>query len=305
VPATTCGRLDCGLQPGDKFCIRCGKPAPAVAVADAPAVELEPNAVYAGARMLFSREAEEMDPVRNARVLRQLLVQMALFVLGPLIAGTALALAALVFLAINAITGDPVTSALRTLAGVLAGLAYLAAFVLWVIAWFRAVPVRNAEWVAYLDGKGSAAPAVLAQVGNALERRRTPAGARIKRVPLPGGGNRDLLELRSGLFTGYVSVYAFGEDLHVGWVYFWRLSLFKLVLLAVSNLLNGLRSRQTEVHVLARYEPAKTLREALHAATREGASIAAYPAALSESLPTNLPIDAVAGLEAEGNGLLA
>jgi hypothetical protein len=66
-----------------------------------------------------------------------------------------------------------------------------------------------------------------------------------------------------------------------------------------------MRGRQTEVHVLARYEPAKTLREALHAATREGASIAAYPAALSESLATSLPIDAVAGLDPEGNGLFA
>ena len=287
--------------------MRCGKPtaepAPVAVLApplvDAPAAELEPNAVYAGARMLYSRDVEEMDPVRNSRVLRQLLVQLTLLVLGPLIVGVALALLALVLLVV---TGD---GALPTIVGVLSALAFLAAAVLWVIACFRPLPVRNAEWVSYLDGKGTAAPAVLAQVGAALQRRRTPAEARVKRVPLPGGGHRDLLEARSGLFVGYVSVYEFGEDLHVGWVYFWYLSLFKLVLLAIGNLLNGMRGRQTEVHVLARYEPAKTLREALHAAAREGASIAAYPAALSESLATSLPIDAVAGLEPEGNGLFA
>jgi hypothetical protein len=293
--------------------MRCGKPTSEITpvavlappIVDAPAGALEPNAVYAGARMLYSRAVEEMDPVRNPRVLRQLLVQMLLFVLGPLLAGTALAFVALILLAVNAVTGDPLTSALRTIAVVLSGLAYLAAAVLWVVALFRRLPVRNAEWVSYLDGKGTAAPAVLAQVGAALQRRRTPAEARVKRVPLPGGGHRDLLEARSGPFVGYVSVYEFGEDLHVGWVFFWYLSLFKLGLLAIGSLLNGMRGRQTEVHVLARYEPAKTLREALHAAAREGASIAAYPAALSESLPTSLPIDAVAGLEPEGNGLFA
>jgi len=322
----TCGRSDCGLHPGDRFCITCGRPAGEVTpAADAPPLVVvqqaqplvaslsdfatgatEQNVVYLGNRLMYARDVEEMDPVRNPKVFVQLLVQMALFVLGPFLLAAALAFVGAILWVLNRIVDNPLTSGLSTLVGLLSVLAFLVTAVCWVIAWFRSVPIRNSEWVMYLDDKGPAAPAVFAHVVGAFQRRQTPADAvRVKRVQLPGGGVRDMLEVRYGVFVGYVSAYAFGNDLHVGWVYYWRLSLVRLFVLEIGNLLNGLRGRQTEVHVLARYEPAKTMREALHAAAREGVDVAGSGVPSMMAMPADVPVDAVAGLAPDGNGMFA
>jgi hypothetical protein len=266
------------------------------------------NAVYLGNRLMYTRGVEEMDPVRNARVLGHLIAQMFLFVSAPMMVAGALIFIATFSWVVNAVVDNPLTSALTVIASVLAVLAVLTTAVCWVIAWFRRVPIRNAEWIMYLDDKAPSAPAVFAHVTAAFERRATPAETvRVKRVAIPGGKHRDMLEVRYGVFTGYVTAYEFGNDLHIGWVYFWQLSIVRYVLLAISNLLNGLRGRQTEVHVLARYEPAKTMREALHAAAREGVDLAGSASLrlTGSAMPTNVPVDSVAAMPADGHGLFA
>ena len=119
------------------------------------------------------------------------------------------------------------------LALVLCALAYAAWFVCMIVGFFRNVPVRNAEWLMFLDDKGPAAPAVFAHIAGALQRRGTPAETiRVKRVPIPKGGHRDMLEVRfRRYFIGYVTAYEFGKDLHIGWNYTWQLSLLQVLLL--------------------------------------------------------------------------
>jgi hypothetical protein len=266
----------------------------------------EQNEVYIGNRLSYDRGVEEMDPVRNIRVAAQLFLQFILFVAAPLILAAAFGFVALVCLIFDQVADNPLTSALGAIARILSLLAFLAAGVCGVIGLFRRVPVGNAEWVMFLDDKGPAAPAVFAHVASAFQRRRTPAQTvRVKRVGLPGGGHRDMLEVRYGVFTGYVTAYEFGNDLHIGWTYFWQLSIVRLILLAISNLLNALRGRQSEVHVLARYEPAKTMREALHAAAREGVDVAGSPTRMGAAIPTTVPVDAVAAMDSDGTGLFA
>ena len=270
----------------------CGKradevapPAPVVVVEQAQPITAElsdfatgateQNAVYLGNRLVYTRDVEEMDPVRSPRVFFQLLLQMILLIFAPMLIASGLLFTAFFFWLITRVVDNPLTSALSTLTGVLGVLAVLVAAACCVVALFRKVPIRNAEWIMFLDDKGPTAQAVFAHITAAFERRRTPAKTvRVKRVALPGGGQRDMLEVGYGHFTGYVTAYDFGRDLHIGWTYYWRLSIVRFALLAISNLLNGLRGRQTEVHVLARYEPAKTMREALHAAAREGVDMA-------------------------------
>jgi hypothetical protein len=220
-------------------------------------------------------------------------------------AAAVLAFAASVLWLLNQVAGNPLTGALSGLALALSVLAALTVLACCIVALFRRVPIRNADWVAYLDGRGAAAPAVLAHVSRALERRRTPADAiRIKRVALRGGGHRDILEIGTGDFTGYVTAYAFGHDLHVGWVYMWRLSVVRYVVLSFVNMVNVLRARQTEAHVLARYEPARSLREAIHAVTREGVDVAGGPNGHAVAMPAGVPVDAV-GVSPDGERLFA
>lgn len=325
--SATCGRVDCGLSPGDRFCMTCGKAAADVeavasatprvvvkqarpitaALSDFATGATEQNQVYVGNRLLYDVGGEEMDPLRNGRVAWQLGVQLFLFTFGPLIAaGILLTLGSFLFFA-GAATGIGVIKALGVLALVLCGLSYLVWIVCAIVGWFRNVPIRNAEWLMFLDDKGPAAPVVFAHIAAALERRRTPAETiRVKRVPLPGGGHRDMLEVRfRRYFIGYITAYEFGDDLHIGWNFTWQLSCFRYLLLTLGAMFNGMRGRQTELHILARYEPAKTMREALHAVAREGVDIASSGAALSATLPADMPVDAVAGFAPDGEGLFA
>jgi hypothetical protein len=328
--SVSCGRADCGLGPDDRFCITCGKaagdvaavaPAPrgtkptedpsrpiTAALSDFATGATEQNVVYLGNRLMYSHDAEEMDPVRSPRVLAQLLLQLFLFVAAPMFLTIGLGVLSGVLAVVNAVADNPLTSVLGSLARLGFVIGVLATMACWVIGWFRTVPIRNAEWIMFLDDKGPAAPAVFARVSGAFERRATPADSvRVKRVPLPGGGHRDMLEVGYGVFIGYITSYAFGRDLHIGWVYYWNLSLWRHLLLGIGNALNGLRGRQTEVHVLARYEPAKTMREALHAAAREGVDVAGTAAQALDgpAMPLNVPVDAMAAVIPDGNGLFA
>jgi hypothetical protein len=267
----------------------------------------EQNQVYIGNRLLFHPGGEEMDPLRNGRVAWQLGVQLFLFTFGPLIAaGILLALGGFLFF-VGAAAGIGAIKALGVLALVLCGFAYLAWVVCAIVGWFRNVPIRNAEWLMFLDDKGPAAPAVFAHIAGALERRGTPAESiRVKRVPLPGGGHRDMLEVRfRRYFIGYVTAYEFGNDLHIGWNFTWQLSCFRYLLLTLGAMFNGMRGRQTELHILARYEPAKTMREALHAVAREGVDVASSGASLNAALPANLQVDSLTAFAPDGEGLFA
>jgi hypothetical protein len=267
----------------------------------------EQNQVYIGNRLMYQRGGEEMDPLRNGRVAWQLGVQLFLFTFGPLIvAGILTAIGTFLFF-LGAVAGIGLIKALGILALVLSALAYLAALVCAVYGWFRRVPIRNAEWLMFLDDKGPAADAVFAHIAGALQRRNTPAETiRVKRVPIPGGGHRDMLEVRfRRYFIGYVTAYDFGNDLHIGWNFTWQLSCFQYLLITIGAIVNGVRGRQTELHILARYEPAKTMREALHAVAREGVDIASSDARMSIALPANVPVDSVAGFAPDGNGLFA
>jgi hypothetical protein len=210
------------------------------------------------------------------------------------------------FWVLDQVAGNALTSGLAKLCSILSSLALLATLVCFVLAWFRKVPIGISEWIMFLDDKGPAAPAVFAHVAGAFERRRTPADSvRVKRIALPGGGSRDMLEVRYQVFRGYVTAYDFGNDLHIGWTYCWQLSIVRYALLALSNLINGLMGKQTEMHVLARYEPAKTMREALHAAAREGVDVAGSAAEGHLSSTLSVPVDSLAPMPSGGNGLFA
>jgi ABC-type amino acid transport system permease subunit len=305
----TCGRATADIapeSPAPRVVVEQARPITA-ALSDFATGATEQNQVYVGNRLLYHVGGEEMDPLRNGRVALQLALQLFLFTLGPFLASIILgSVGSFLFLVATAL-GSGAIRALAVLTLVLSTLAWLVWIVCWVVGFFRSVPIRNAEWVMLIDDKGPTAPAVFAHIASALERRRTPAETiRVKRVPIPGGGQRDMLEVRFRRhFIGYVTAYEFGTDLHIGWNFTWQLSCWRFFLLLIGALFNGMRGRQTELHILARYEPAKTMREALHAVAREGVDVASSGVALSTALPANIPVDAVAGFAPDGEGLFA
>jgi hypothetical protein len=224
----------------------------------------QPNQTYLGNRLLYE-PGESFDPLSGA-FLKAMLIE-ALIVW---FASVALAIVPTLFFVIGSANGS---GALRVLGGL--GL-LVAGPGLWIYFWFHRIPVIASEWKFLIDDQSGVADQVFTHVTWALSRRRTPvAKMKVRRLSQPRGRKRDYLELRDGIFTGFISSFAYGEDLYIGWTMWWRLSPFRWVLVFLGRLYLTLTGRGSQLHIIHRYEQAKAMREAMHSAAREGVDAAA------------------------------
>lgn len=295
-----CGECGSSLEAGDAFCGNCGQRGAAEAGAarspgawppripgdaaaggalrrpDAGGGSLDgaalgqatPNAAYLGQRLLFEKVPEaSFDPLTNPRFLLQLGRQALLYWIIYLAAGVVTLTFFLILWALG--TG---TAALQ-----LAAVAYiLEAIIVACLFWLLPVSALLSEWKFLVDDKGAAAPMTFEHILFALRRRQTPLeAAQIRRLRLPGGEARDYLELRQGIFTGFVSCFGHGEDLYVGWTFWLHLSPARWLLMVLARIWHNVTRRGTDLYVTLRYESAKAMREAMHSAAREGVDVAA------------------------------
>jgi hypothetical protein len=233
---------------------------------DAALGQQTPKAIYLGQRLLYDKVPEpSFDPLSN----RSLLAQFAVHFLVYFAAYWVLA----VFFGI-----------VLTLLGLVAGLAV--GWVLWVIGagitgllfaclyWLIPVPALLSEWKFGIDAEGAVAPVTFEHIGWAVSRHETPLDSlQIRRLKF-GSESRDYLELRRGLFTGFISCFAYGKDLYIGWTLWVRISPARWLLMAVARIWQTLMRRGTELHVTLRYESGRALREAIHSVAREGVDVA-------------------------------
>jgi hypothetical protein len=157
-----------------------------------------------------------------------------------------------------------------------------------------------------VDDKAEIAPTAFEHITWAFHRRQSPVSSlRVKRLG-QGHARRDYLQVRDRVFTGYVSCFPYGGDLFIGWTLWWNLSPFRWCLIAAGRLWQMLTMRGTYVHVLARYENGKALREALHGAAREGIDVASGTIAAQGygTIGSEIPVELVAA-PAELPGFIA
>jgi hypothetical protein len=305
-----CGSCGLPLATGDEFCGSCGRPsvagvpvepaplaaAPANAEpaaanpmapdragrparsgwpsrlggsipADAAAGQRTPNAEYLGHRLVYDRVPEgSFDPLSNTRLLRQfglrLLLYIMIYWLGGLVAGIAL-------LILGLAAGFGVAVTLWWVGAVIAGLLFTGLFLL------MPVPAQLSEWKFFVDGKASAGPVAFDHIAWALQQRRSPLDVvQVRRLKLAGGEGRDYLEIGRGLFTGFVSCFAYGEDLYLGWTFWLRLSPLHFAFMMIARLWQTLMQRGSELYVSLRYDYARAMREVMHSVAREGVDVA-------------------------------
>jgi len=130
-------------------------------------------------------------------------------------------------------------------------------------------------WEFSVDDKAAAAPVTFEHIAWAVRRRETPLDLiQVRRLNLAGGEGRDYLELRRGLFTGFISCFAYGQDLYVGWTFYLRISPLRYLLMALARVWQTLKRQGTDLYVTLRFDYARAMREAMHSVAREGVDVA-------------------------------
>jgi hypothetical protein len=236
------------------------------------------NEAYQGHRLQYepADRVETFDPL-DFRFFKELFIRWLLFSAVGFIAFF-VAVPVLIILAI----------ASSGLAKVVLVLIMLAYFVFWLVFLFRPIPVSLSQ----------AAGSAFEHITWALKRRQSPLRSiRVRRLSQPGQQSRDYLEIRQGIFTGYVSSFAYGRDLYIGWTYWWYLSPVRWALITLGRMWQTLTGRGSQVHIIARYEDGKALREAVHGAAREGVDVAAgrQVAQGAGTIGSDIPVDLITG----------
>jgi hypothetical protein len=121
----------------------------------------------------------------------------------------------------------------------------------------------------------AAAPVAFEHITWAIRRRETPLDLiQVRHLNLAGGQGRDYLELRRALFTGFISCFAYGQDLYVGWTFYLRISPLRYLLMALARAWQTLKRQGTDLYVTLRFDYARAMREAIHSVAREGIDVA-------------------------------
>jgi hypothetical protein len=179
----------------------------------------------------------------------------------------------------------------------LVGIGWLIAFIVfWLVLLVVQVKEPVAEWKTLIEGKAAAAESSYSAIYHSLARRRIPVGVSPKRVRsdvlgMESVNNRLVITERT--YIAYVSVFAFGTSLYVGWTMWRSRRGVTLVGQFVKDLIGGLFGRSGIVYQMLRTERVRATREAVHSAVREGvdAAIAGVNMPIAATFGYEIPIE--------------
>jgi hypothetical protein len=209
------------------------------------------------------------DPLYNKWFTQQIIRQAGIFI-G--LYALAILAASIVFLLIGLAGGTSgVTSALTDWVRFCTILSLVMAVLFWLIP----VPALLSQRSKLIGNEADAAEVVFRHVSAAFGRHQTPLDAlRQKTLHPPGEGRRDYLELRRGYFAGYISCFAHGRDLYVGWTYWIRMSPLRWMLMRVGRRFQELSGRGSDIYQTLRFESARATVAAMQSAVLEGTATA-------------------------------
>lgn len=230
--------------------------------------EAVPNATYLGQRLLYEKPPEaSFDPLANTQYLLEAAKHALLFWIIWIVLGFITFIPTLL---LSVATKSAGILAVWFIGGLIVGLA------LTLIWFFRPLPALLSEWKFAVDEKGPAGLTAFEHITWSFQQRETPVeSVRVRRISQPGVPTRDYLEARDGVFTGYVSCFAYGNDLYIGWTFWLYLSPCRWMITALVRVWQTFTLRGSELYITLRYDTARAMREAMHSACREGVDVAA------------------------------
>jgi hypothetical protein len=215
-------------------------------------------------RLSYTETSNEptFDPLRNSRFGWQLVRRFALF----------FAVAALVNILISLFFGfifiATHDASVFDVNAVIDSLIELGLFVAYAL---MPVPALLTQWSRLLNLQADVADIAFTHIAEAMDRHGTPSDSfQARTLRPPGEGTRKYLELRRGVFTGFISCFAHGRDLYVGWSFWIYMSPLRWVQMRIGRYIQDRTGRGNDMHQTLRYESTRATIAAMHACTLEG-----------------------------------
>ncbi|MFD7765921.1 hypothetical protein [Streptomyces sp. NPDC059787] len=160
---------------------------------------------------------------------------------------------------------------------VMATLAYIASgAAFWVTLLGMRLVEPIAEWRVLLADRSGSLDSAYVSIAGTLARRHIPVD-RAERVIATGLGRdqvRSRLVLSEGKCQVYVSVFSYGTSLYLGWQMWRSRRGYALIGGFVTDLIASVMGRLSPERIMLRTEGVRAMREAVHAACREGLATA-------------------------------
>ncbi|MEV4823237.1 adhesin [Micromonospora sp. NPDC049274] len=202
----------------------------------------------------------------------------------------------------SSLSGDSAASGLFYLASI------LSFAVFWVVLLASKVDEPIAEWKTLVEDRYQAADSAYAAIYGTLRHRGFPLHANAVRIRSDllapeTVNNRLLIQHRN--YSIYVSVFPYGSSLYLGWMMWRSRRGGALIGHFVKDLIGGMLGRTGSINQMLRTEWVRAMREAVHAAVREGAEVAMQGAVvpLAATFGQEIPVqDLRAGFAGQGYG---
>ncbi|KAA2251369.1 adhesin [Solihabitans fulvus] len=188
---------------------------------------------------------------------------------------------------------------------ILGSIGSVAAF--WVIVLCTKAQEPIAEWRVLLADRQDSAESVYSQISGALLHRRIPLAHGSRRIRTGFGANEvsNRMVLSEGSYLAYVSVFPYGTSLYLGWTMWRSRRGYQLVWQFIVDILLSAFGRTDPDRIMLRTERPRAMREAVHAACREGLFVAIEQREVAASFgypngmpPVQNPVQNGAGLSA-------
>jgi hypothetical protein len=236
-----------------------------------------PNETYLVNRLAYSDVFTDFDPLTNGPFLKALAarfggVVMAWFagfcllflIFG--IAGIAQATSSVVDVYGNS------AGANTTLLGIFFWTTVAWSLLLACLFWLTKLSTQVSEWMLTVDDKAPASRRALEHMYAIFVARRTPiTSLHPVRIAPHGQPTREYLQVEDGIYLGFISCFAYGSDLFIGWTMSLNLSPFRWIVLHVQRMLSV---RTGGPYSRLAYDQPKALREVLHSVVRQGVDVA-------------------------------
>ena len=165
--------------------------------------------------------------------------------------------------------------------------------VFWVVLLFSRMQEPIGEWRVLLADRWEYSGSVYSAVAGVLAARSLPIRPIARRIYADPASLqvKNVLELREGQYTAYVTVFPYGSSLYLGWMMWRRRSGAALVGRMLADMIGSMFGTVDAVRVMLRTDRPRAMREAVHAACREGIYSAVRQEMVADSFgfPAGLP----------------